>query len=114
MVRQMFRAAEEKGEIPEMVFGDILSQLFWDYYLAMVAYWLKDQSDQFANTTILVDLSLDMICAVLKSGLFNKAFNMASFLFKNHILSRMDLFTDQIATVSRMKKQFMGDIDEDE
>ena len=113
-VKQMFQSAEEKGEIPELVFGDIPVQLFWDYFLAMIAYWLKDQSDQFANTTVLMDLSLDMTCAVLKSGLFNKAFNMASFLFKNHILSRMDLLGDHLGTVNRIKKQFMGVADEDE
>lgn len=114
MVQEILYRAEANGDIPEMVFGDITSQMFWDYYLAIVAYWLKDQSDQFTDTTVLVDLSLDLACAMLKSGLLNKAFSMASFLFKTHVLSRMDLFTEQIATINRMKRQFMGDDDEDE
>ena len=113
VVKGMFEGAEDRGEIPDIVFGDVLYQLFWDYFVTITAYWSKDDSDQFANTSILLDMSLDLTCTVIKSGLFNKAFDMASFLFKNHILSRMDIFADQIATVSRMKKQFMGDADED-
>ena len=113
VVKTMFEQAEDRGEIPDIVFGDILHQLFWDYFVTITAYWNKDDSDQFAKTSVLIDMSLDLTCTVIKSGLFNKAFDMASFLFKNHILSRMDIFAEQIATVSRMKKQFMGDADED-
>lgn len=111
-IKEIFQAAETRGEIPEIVFSDILNQLFWDYYIAVVAYWLRDDSDQFANTTVLIDLSLDLTLTVIKSGFFNKAFDMASFLFKNHILSRMDLFAEQFAAIRGMKQQFMGGSDE--
>jgi AcrR family transcriptional regulator len=112
-VKEILESAESREEIPEIVFADMLGQLFWDYYMAMVSYWLKDTSDQFANTTVLVDLSLDLTCTMIKSGFFNKAFSMATFLFKNHVLSRMDLLADKFSTISRIKDQFMGEADED-
>lgn len=108
IIGEIFQAAEAREEIPEIVFSEILNQLFWDYFIAMVAYWLRDGSDQFTDTTVLIDLSLDLICTVIKSGFFNKAFNIASFLFKNHILSRMDLFAEQLAAFQGVKRQFMG------
>lgn len=112
-VKEIFQTAEARDEIPGIVFGDILHQLFWDYFVAVVAYWRRDDSDQFANTTVLIDLSLDLTLTVIKSGFFNKAFDMASFLFKNHILSRMDLFTEKFAAARSMKQQFMGAGDEE-
>ena len=111
IVDDIFKAAIEVGEIPEQIFSEVIYQLFWDYYIGLVIYWLKDQSDQFTDTSLLIDRSLDLACTFLKAGILNKFFNMASFLFKNHILSRMDFFKDQVDTVHRIKREFMGDRD---
>ncbi|MFC1532768.1 TetR family transcriptional regulator [Thermodesulfobacteriota bacterium] len=108
IVDDIFQAAIEVGEIREQVFGEIIYQLFWDYYIGLVTYWLNDQSDQFTDTSLLIDKSLDLAVAFLKAGILNKFFNMASFLFKNHILSRMDFFKDQVETVHRIKREFMA------
>lgn len=108
VVDDIFLAAIEVGEIPEQVFGEIVYQLFWDYYIGLVTYWLNDQSDQFTDTSLFIDKSLDLAVAFLKAGILNKLFNMASFLFKNHILSRMDFFKDQVETAYRIKREFMG------
>ena len=108
IIDDMFQAAIEAEEIPEQVFGEIIYQLFWDYYIGLTIYWLDDQSDHFIDTSLLIDKSLDLAMAFLKSGILNKFFNAASFLFKNHILSRMDFFKEQIETVHRIKREFMG------
>ena len=108
VVGDMFQAAIEVGEIPDQIFGEIIYQLFWDYYIGLVTYWLNDQSDHFTDTSLLIDKSLDLAGAFLKAGILNKFFNMASFMFKNHILSRMDFFKDQVETVHRIKREFMG------
>lgn len=108
IIDDVFQAAIEVEELPEQIFGEIVYQLFWDYYIGLVIYWLSDQSDHFMDTSLLIDKSLDLAVAFLKSGILNKFFNMASFLFKNHILSRMDFFKEQIETVHRMKREFMG------
>ena len=53
---------------------------------AEVIYWLKDESDRFEETTVLVDKSIDLACISIKAGIGNKVFDIGIFLFKNHIL----------------------------
>jgi AcrR family transcriptional regulator len=107
VVDDMFQAAIEVGEIPAQTFTDIIYQLLWDYYVGLVTYWLNDKSAQFTNTTLLMDRSLDLACAVLKAGVPDKLFNMASFLFRNHVLSRLDYFKERADTVRRVKRRFL-------
>jgi len=105
----IFQAAIEVDEIPDQVFQEIIYQLFFDFYIGIVIYWLKDSSEQFSDTTILLDKSFDLTCSALKMGIFNKAFDMAIFLFKNHILNRMQFVKDKMDTIHRIKREFMGD-----
>jgi AcrR family transcriptional regulator len=107
IIDDIFQAAIEVGEIPHQPFAEISYQLFWDYYVGLVSYWLNDTSPQFTNTTLLVDKTLDLACAVLKAGIPEKVFGMASFLFRNHVLSKMDYFKDKADTVRKIKRQFM-------
>jgi hypothetical protein len=74
------------GEIPEQVFREMTIQMFWEYYISVVIYWLKDESDRFEETTVLVDKSIDLACISIKAGIGNKVFDIGIFLFKNHIL----------------------------
>jgi AcrR family transcriptional regulator len=107
IVDDICQAAVDVGEIPPQVFTEIIYQLIWDYYVGLVGYWLKDRSGQFTNTSLLIDKSLDLACAFLKAGIPDRVFNMASFLFRNHVLSRLDYFKDRADTVRKIKKQFM-------
>jgi len=47
VIRDIFEAAVEVGEIKEQVFQEITYQLYYDYYIGVVLYWMNDQSDQF-------------------------------------------------------------------
>ncbi len=107
IIRDIFDAAIEVGEIPDQVFLEISHQLFWDYYIAMVHYWLNDTSEHFTDTTLLVDKTLDLACTMIKSGVANKVFDILTFLFKQHVLSRMDMFKDKIDTAQMVKRKFM-------
>ncbi len=111
MVRDMFEAAEEVGEIPEQMFQDLIYQLFWDFYVGMVIYWLSDSSDSFTDASVMIDKSLDVTCALLKSGVANKVFDMATFLFKNHVLNRMDFIKERVNVAYEIKREFMGEAD---
>jgi len=73
---------------------------------------MNDQSDQFTETSILLDKTLDLSCAMIKAGVANKIFDIATFIFKNHILDRMNFFRDQIDTVRDIKREFMGGKDD--
>ncbi|MCP4673593.1 MAG: TetR/AcrR family transcriptional regulator [Desulfobacula sp.] len=107
IVEDIFKAAIEVGEIPDQVFKELTMQFFWEYYIGVVIYWLKDDTDQFKGTTVLIDKSMDLACTSIKAGIGNKIFDMGIFLFKNHVLSRLDGIKDYVDTIHGIKKNFM-------
>ena len=110
IIREIYEAAIEVEEIPDQVFLEISHQFFWDYYIAIVHYWLNDISEQFTDTTVLIDKSLDLACSMIKSGIANKIFDIMTFLFKQHVLSRLDLFKEKIDTAQIIKRRFMENL----
>jgi AcrR family transcriptional regulator len=80
--------AEESGEIAPCDFKNLLGGLFADYLFAIIAYWLKDESEEFSDTTQLVDLTLAVLVLALKSGVVNKLSELTGFLVRNQ-LSRL-------------------------
>ncbi len=89
MVIDLLDASIESGEMPEQPYKDLLPRLFWDYMSAILAYWLQDDSDQFANTTQVVDRSMDIAVQLLLSGVIGKTLDLFSFLFRTHVLQHM-------------------------
>ena len=83
IVEDIFQAAIEVGEIPDQVFREMTIQFFWEYYIGIVIYWLKDDTDQFESTTVLIDKSIDLACTSIKAGIGNKIFDMGIFLFND-------------------------------
>jgi len=76
---------------------------------AILAYWLKDTSDEFAQTTQLVDQSTEIIAQLLMGGVIGKTLDMFSFLFRTHVLNHMnslDMFMQQPELVAA-KRRFM-------
>jgi AcrR family transcriptional regulator len=111
-IDDMLAAASEVGEIPAQVFGELISQFFMDAYIGAVHYWLADTSKDFTNTSILIDRGLDLACALLKAGIANKIFDITIFMFKTHILPRLDHFFDPLPTAFKVKRRFMEAMDE--
>lgn len=108
LVHKQLEKATESGEMPGMMFQEIIVRLFWDFYVVAVMYWLTDRSKGFSDTTVIIDKGLDLTCTMLKSGLIDKFFDMGMFLFKNHVLGRMDSIREQIDTAHRMKEMMIG------
>jgi AcrR family transcriptional regulator len=106
-VNDMLTAAADVGEIPEPVFLDLICQLVMDAYIGTVHYWLADTSQGFAHTSVLIDRGLDLICAVLKAGVANKVFDFTIFMFKTHILNRLDCVMQTAKSAGRVKRRFM-------
>jgi len=109
MFVDLIDASIEAGEMPEQPYQDLLPALFWDYQCAILAYWLKDTSDQFSNTTKLVDQSTEIIAQLLLGGVIGKTVDMFSFLFRTHVLKHLnslDTFLQQPEFVS-VKRRFM-------
>ena len=109
IVADMFGAAIEAGEIPDQAFPELGYQCFWDYHVGLVVYWLKDGSHQFQNTTVLIDKSLDLAVAFIRADLVNKALDIASFLFRRHILDHLESFRDRADLVRTVKRAFTGE-----
>ena len=103
----MLSAAAEVGEIPDQVFGDLIGQFFMDAYLGVVIYWLEDRSDEFNNTSVMMDRGLDLACAMLKAGIANKMFDLAVFFFKTHIINKMDSLITPLQAAGKVKRRFM-------
>ena len=85
----MLEQAEARGEIAPCGFKGALGALMADYAYGVIAYWLRDDSEQFANTTQLVDLSLGVLVLALHSGLVNKLLELGGFLLRNQLLRLM-------------------------
>jgi len=109
IVIELIDASIEAGEMPEQPYQDLLPTLFWDYQTAILAYWLKDTSDGFANTTKLVDQSTEIIAQLLIGGVIGKTLDMFSFMFRTHVLQHMnslDMIFQQPELVAA-KRRFM-------
>lgn len=109
MVVDLLDAAIEAEEIPEQPYRELLPRLFWDYQTGILAYWLKDDSEDFANTTQLVDQSIEILAGVLRLGLVGKALNLISFIFRTHVMNRLESFGKLRGTLAKGKRRFMED-----
>ena len=90
LVASFFDEAVEDQEIPRGPFHDFLVGGFWDYSTMVVLYWLKDDSEDFTRTSELIDLTLELYVAVVRSGLVDRAAKILSFLLKSHLYGNLD------------------------
>ena len=106
----LLEAAIEAGEIPDQPYKEILPNLCWDYVSAILIYWLADDTEDFANTTQVVDQSVEIAFQLLKGGLIGKSLDLISFLFRSHVLNNLDLLSGLANTPGRAssKRRFMG------
>jgi AcrR family transcriptional regulator len=113
MVVDLLDAAIEAEEIPEQPYRELLPRLFWDYQTGILAYWLKDDSESFAHTTQLVDQSIEILVGVLQLGLVGKALNLISFIFRTHVMTHLERFSELSGALHKKKRRFMeGEDDE--
>jgi len=108
-VEEMLNIAIEAGEIEPPPFKEHLPILFWDYYIMVVAYWIKDDSEMFENTTQFIDHSLGLAEAVLHSDILSKASDLGMFFFKTHILSYLQKFSTKKEPLQNIKRR-LGEV----
>ncbi len=82
--------AENAGEIAKSPFIGATAKLTNEFILAVLLYWVKDDSDEFSNTTQMVDMSLTLGVEILTSGIVSKATDLVSFFIKAHLFKFMD------------------------
>ena len=107
---EILDSAIEVNEIPEQAMKGLINESLFDYYLGVVMYWLKDDSDNFSNTSQFIDKSLDIVYAILREGLVNKLSDFFTYLLKTHMMNFTGIFSKSKATGSFIKKHFMGNL----
>jgi hypothetical protein len=108
-VSDLLDIAIEAGEIKKPPFMEHLPKLFWDYYIMVVAYWVKDESESFENTTQFIDHSLGVIEALLHSDILSRASDLGMFFFKTHLLSSLQKFSTRKDTMGKLKRK-LGEV----
>lgn len=89
VVDVFLEAAVESGEIEELPFGEMVSEMLCHYFVGILIYWSKDESEEFSDTTQMIDLSLDVGYTILNSGLLNKTFDAGAFFLKSFFFRSM-------------------------
>ena len=75
--------AVASNEIPPSDFLRLMSGLYVDYCLGVIAYWLADASPERADTTRFVDQTLGIVVAVLKAGLPDRVVELGLFVVRS-------------------------------
>jgi AcrR family transcriptional regulator len=107
MVEEIIDAAIEAGEIPDQPYKGLLAPLYWDYFSGILAYWLKDDSEGYANTTQLVERSVEIIAMVLQGAMIGKALDLFSFMFRSQISRHLEKLSDNSPPWKQAKRRFM-------
>jgi TetR/AcrR family transcriptional regulator of autoinduction and epiphytic fitness len=104
---QMLVQAETTGEIVACGFKPSLSGLLADYVYAVVAYWLRDDTEAFGNTTQMVDLSLEVLVLALRSGLIDKLLALGGFMLRSQLTHLLNHGTG-LLDMLHLARQSMG------
>ncbi len=106
-VKSFLESAVEKNEIPPFSFERFIVTLYDDYCILIVLYWLRDDSDDFSNTSQFIDLSLDLIIAILKSNIITKLADILAFLFKSHIYGSIENIHTLFSSVKEFHERYL-------
>lgn len=77
--------AVASGEIAPSDFLRVVSGLYGDYAIGVVSWWLHDPSPGAADTPRLVDQTLGILVAALKSGLPDRLVQLALFFVRSQL-----------------------------
>ncbi len=106
---QMLEQAEASKEIVPCGFKPSLAGLLADYVYGVMAYWLRDESEQFANTTQMVDLSLGVLVLALRSGLLDKLLELGGFMVRSQMARLMHDGTG-LLDLLQLARRGLGDL----
>jgi len=108
VMSEYLTAAEEVDEIPEVPFKGAVCNLLAEYVFAVVFFWSKDDSEEFVDTSQMIDLSLAIIVIVLQSGLINKVTEFGGFMFKAQLFGLMKNQSGLLSLLKQSKTSLAG------
>lgn len=106
-VAGFLEAAEASGEIEPCDFKGLAGSLYTDYLAGVASYWLADTSDEFADTTQLVDLSLGVLVQALRVGLVNRVAQLGGFVLRSQ-MARMAQHGSGLLGILQLARQTLG------
>ncbi len=108
LINDFFDDAIEEGELDSFPFKSALVKTLADGVNGYVIYWLNDESEEFTDTTKLIDLSLGILVLLLRSGLIDKAIELIGFLIKSQFMRLSEsgnLISDMLSLYQGTKKK---------
>lgn len=114
VVERFFADAIAKGEIRDGEYNTFLTHLFWDYTNLVLIYWLKDESDHFAQTSEFVDITLDLYVELAQAAVVEKGAKVVSYLLRSHLYANLDRFLGLVSVVGSQGMGRMNRRDSDE
>lgn len=109
VVTSFLETAEASGEIERCDFKGAAGSLYTDYLAGVVTYWLGDTSDEFADTTQLVDLSLGVLVQTLRSGLIHRVLELGGFVLRSQI-ARMAQHRSSLLGLLQLARHTLGTV----
>jgi AcrR family transcriptional regulator len=108
LVREFIDAAEATGEVGHTEYRHFLANLFWDYSVLVVLYWIKDDSEGFSKTSEFIDKSLDLYVTLVQSGMVDKAARLFGFFLKNHLYDNLDQLVHVVSGLGQLSRDVIG------
>jgi len=84
-IAQYLDDAREKEDIPAFPFQGALPDILCEYMIGVLYFWTQDESEDFHETTQLIDLSLNFAVTLLKSGIINHTADFLGFMLKSQM-----------------------------
>ncbi|MGD9202619.1 MAG: TetR/AcrR family transcriptional regulator, partial [Chitinispirillia bacterium] len=103
-IQEFLETARKEKEITSFPFDGFLTDFLCEYILGVVLYWLADDSEEFSNTTQMVDLTLNLGNAIMTCGIIDKGMEIVNFFIKSHILRFMSGNENIISQLKKFKK----------
>lgn len=78
------------NEIPGFPFQTVLPDIICEYIIGVLHFWIKDESDEFHETTQFIDITLNLAMSLLKSGIINRTTDFLGFMLKSQMFRAMN------------------------
>ncbi len=108
LYEEFLKSAIESGEVKYFPMQSMLPEMLVEYTFAIIFYWLKDESEEFTDTTQVIDLSLALGMTILSSDIISRSFDLLNVLLKGQIIRLMEHSSGALNSL-RMARSFFGD-----
>lgn len=104
VINEFLETARKDKEISSFPFDGLLTDFICEYIVGIVLYWISDDSEEFSNTTQMIDLTLNLGSAILSSGIIDKGMEIISFIIKSHLLRFMSGNKNILSQLKNLQK----------